>query len=135
MKAASGGVMEVQLGNLAQQNASSQRVKDYAAMMVRDHTKSNDELMSFASRRNLMMNSDSLMNLHKSHVESMKKKTGKAFDKAYMDMMVSDHKKNVAEFDKASKMCKDQECLGFAAKTLPVLQMHLDSAQSVHKSL
>jgi predicted outer membrane protein len=54
MKAASGGMMEVELGNMAQQNASSQRVKDFGSMMVRDHSKANDELMSFASRRNLM---------------------------------------------------------------------------------
>jgi putative membrane protein len=135
MKAASGGMMEVELGNLAQQNASNQRVKDFASMMVRDHSKANDELMSFASRRNLMMNSDSLMNLHKSHIESMRKKTGKSFDKAYMDMMVNAHKKDVAEFEKASKMCKDQECLSFASKTLPVLQMHRDSAQAIHKNL
>lgn len=135
MKAAGGGMMEVELGNLAQQNAASQRVKDFGAMMVRDHGKANDELKSFASRRSLTLNTDSLMNLHKSHIESLRKKTGKDFDKAYMNMMVDDHKKDVAEFDKASKNCKDQECLAWAGKTLPVLQTHLDSAQAINKSL
>jgi putative membrane protein len=135
MKATGGGMMEIELGNIAQQNAASQRVKDFGAMMVRDHGKVNDELTSFASRRNLTLNKDSLMNLHKSHIESLKKKTGVAFDKAYMSMMVSDHKKDVAEFEKASKMCKDQECLAWAGKTLPTLQMHLDSAQAINKSL
>jgi putative membrane protein len=52
-----------------------------------------------------------------------------------MKMMVDDHKKDVAEFEKASKMCKDQECLSFASKTLPVLQTHLDSAQAINKSI
>ena len=135
MKAAAGGMMEVELGNIAQQNAASQRVKDFGAMMVRDHSKANDELMSFASRRSLMINQDSLMNLHKAHIDALKKKTGASFDKAYMSMMVSDHKKDVSEFDKASKMCKDQECLAFAGKTLPVLQVHLDSAQAVNNSV
>jgi len=135
MKAASGGMMEVELGNIAQQNASSQRVKDFGSMMVRDHSAANQELTSFASRRNLTMNSDSLMNLHKSHIDALKNKTGAAFDKAYMTMMVSDHKKDVSEFEKASKMCKDQECLAFASKTLPTLQMHLDSAQAVNKAI
>jgi len=135
MKAASGGMMEVELGNIAQQNAASQRVKDFASMMVRDHSKANDELMSFANRRSVMLNKDSLMNLHKAHIDALKNKTGAAFDKAYMSMMVSDHKKDVSEFEKASKMCKDQECLAFAGKTLPVLQMHLDSAQAVNKSI
>lgn len=135
MKAASGGMMEVELGNIAQQNAASQRVKDFGAMMVRDHGKANDELTSFASRRGLMLNTDSLMNLHKSHIESLRNKKGAAFDKAYMSMMVSDHKKDVNEFEKASKMCKDQECRGWAGKTVPTLQIHLDSAQAINKSL
>ena len=135
MKAASGGMMEVELGNYAQQNAANQRVKDFGAMMVRDHSKANDELKSFAASRNLMLNADSLMDLHKSHIDNLKKKTGAEFDKAYMSMMVTDHKKDVAEFEKASKMCKDQECLAWAGKTLPVLQMHLDSAQAINKSL
>src|SRR5438046_6206959 len=89
MKAAGGGMMEVELGNIAQPNAASQRVKDFGAMMVRDHSKANDELTSFASRRGLTLNTDSLMNLHKSHIESLRKKTGAAFDKAYMSMMVN----------------------------------------------
>ena len=50
MKAASGGLMEVELGNIAQQNAASQRVKDFGSMMVRDHSAANQELMSFANR-------------------------------------------------------------------------------------
>ena len=135
MKAASGGMMEVELGNIAQQNAASQRVKDFGSMMVRDHSSANQELTSFASRRNLMMNTDSLMNLHKSHIDALKNKTGAAFDKAYMSMMVSDHKKDVSEFDKAGKMCKDQECIAFASKTLPTLHMHLDSAQAINKAI
>jgi len=134
-KAASGSMMEIELGNIAQQNAASQRVKDFGAMLVRDHTAASQELMSFANRRNLGLNSDSLMNLHKAHINALKNKTGAAFDKAYMSMMVNDHKKDVSEFEKASKMCKDQECLAFASKTLPTLQMHLDSAQAISKSV
>ena len=103
MKAAGGSMMEVELGNIAQQNAASQRVKDYGAMMVRDHSKASDELKTFASRRNVMMNSDSLMALHKSHIDNLKNKTGAAFDKAYMNMMVNDHKKDVTEFEKSQQ--------------------------------
>lgn len=135
LKAAGGSMMEVELGNIAQQNAASQRVKDFGAMMARDHGAAVEELKSFSSRRSLMLNSDSLMALHKGHIDMLKNKTGAAFDKAYMKMMVDDHKKDVSEFEKASKMCKDQECLGWAGKTLPTLQMHLDSAQAISKSL
>jgi putative membrane protein len=133
MKAAAGSMMEVELGKAAQQNAENQRVKDFGAMMERDHSKAADELKTMASNRSMMMNADSLMNLHKGHIDMMKKKTGKDFDKAYMSMMLDDHQKDVKEFEKASKMCKDEECKSFAAKSLPVLQTHLDSAKAISK--
>lgn len=134
IKAASGGIMEVEAGNLAQQNAASQRVKDFASMMVRDHTKANDELSSLASAKGLTINKDSIMNAHKEHLDAMKKMTGKAFDDHYVDMMVKDHKKTIADFEKASNDAKDADLKSWAGKTLPVLQLHSDSAQALNKA-
>lgn len=134
MKAASGGMMEVELGNIAQQNAASQRVKDFGSMMVRDHSKSNDELKSLASAKGLTLNADSLMNIHKTHIENLRKKTGADFDKSYMSMMVKDHNEDVNLFKKSSSGAADADLKGWAGKTLPVLQMHLDSAQAINKA-
>jgi putative membrane protein len=131
-KAASGGTMEVQLGQYAQEQAQSQRVKDFGAMMVRDHTKANDELKSLASTKNVTL-SDSLMPDHKRHVTALKTKKGAAFDKAYMTMMVQDHQKDVQEFEKASNNLSDGEVKAFATRTLPVLRAHLDSATAINK--
>jgi putative membrane protein len=116
VKAANGGLMEVKLGELAQQNASSPRVKAFGQMMVQDH-------------------SDSVGEDHSKHIQDLSKKTGKDFDKAYIDMMVDDHNEDVDMFDKASKDLKDADLKGFAAKTLPVLRTHLDSAKAVQESL
>ncbi|MBD0367904.1 MAG: DUF4142 domain-containing protein, partial [Flavisolibacter sp.] len=55
MKAASGGMMEVEAANLAMQNASSERVKGFASMMIRDHSQANNELKTLASRRNVTL--------------------------------------------------------------------------------
>lgn len=133
MEAASGGMMEVEAGNLAQQKASSQRVKDFAAMMIRDHSKANDELKSMASSRNLML-PDSMMKKHKAHLNAMQRMNGKAFDKHYMDMMVNAHKEDVTKFEKASTSAGDADLKAWAAKTLPVLLMHRDSAQAIYKT-
>lgn len=132
-KAASGGMMEVQLGQYAQDQAQNQRVKDFGAMMVRDHTKANDELKSLASTRNVTL-SDSLMPEHKRHVSDLQKRKGASFDKAYMDMMVKDHQATVQDFEKASNNLSDGEVKAFATRTLPVLRGHLDSATAINKS-
>lgn len=132
MKAASGSMMEVALGQVAQDKAKSQRVKDFGSMLVTDHTKALGELKTIASSKNIMVPS-SMMPEHQKHVDMLKMKSGADFDKAYMNMMLDDHKKDIADFKKATKSA-DADVKDFASKTLPVLEKHLDSAQAIHSS-
>lgn len=134
MKAANGGMMEVQLGNYAQQNAANQRVKDFGSMMVRDHSKANDELKSIVANKNVTLPT-AVTGDEKEHMEDLMKKTGKDFDKAYMSMMVEDHKKDINEFEKATNNVMDPDVKAWASKTLPVLRVHLDSAQAINKAV
>ncbi|MGE5519222.1 MAG: DUF4142 domain-containing protein [Candidatus Dadabacteria bacterium] len=133
MKAAIGGLEEVASGNLAQQNAVNQRVKDFGAMMVRDHSKANDELKALAARHGLSI-PDSLPAEKQKHQQAMQKMKGKAFDNHYVQMMLTDHKKDVAEFEKQSQSAKDNDLKTWATNTLPVLKTHLDSIQAISKS-
>lgn len=130
MKAADGGMMEVELGKIAQQKAKSQRVKNYADMIVTDHTKANDELKSIAGSKLSMP--AAMSGEHQKHIDMLKNKSGADFDKSYINMMIDDHKKDIAEFKKASQNVKDAGIKGFATNALPVLQKHLDSAQAIH---
>lgn len=130
-KAADGGMMEVELGQIAQQNAKSQRVKDFGSMMVTDHSKANDELKSLAAANSVTLPA-TLSPGHKQHVDMMKKMTGTDFDKHYMDMMVNDHKGDIGEFQKEANSQTNDAFKSFAAKTLPTLQKHLDSAQAIY---
>jgi putative membrane protein len=134
VKAASGGMMEVQLGELAQQKASSPRVKAFGAMMVRDHTKANDELKSLAGMKNITL-PPSPGEDHMDHIKNLSKKSGKEFDKDYMKMMVDDHKDDIDAFEKAGNNGKDADIKAFASKTLPVLRTHLDSAKAVRDAM
>lgn len=134
MKAANGGMMEVQLGNYAQQNAMNQRVKDFGGMMVRDHSQANDELKSIVSNKSVNLPT-AVMGDEKGHMDKLMKKTGKDFDKAYMEMMVEDHKKDISEFEKAEKNVMDADVKAWVSKTLPVLRTHLDSAQAINKAV
>ncbi len=133
MKAASGGMMEVEASQIAQQNAGHARVKAFADMMVQDHTNANNELKGFASSRGLTIPQDSLMMKHKSMLDEMRKMTGKAFDKHYISMMVKDHNKDISEFEKASDNAKDADLKAWAAKTLPALKKHKDTLQALSK--
>lgn len=131
MKAAAGGMMEVDAGNIAQTNAMNDRVKAFGTMMVNDHSKANSELMSLAASRGITLPTELPADMKK-HDEELAKLKGKAFDSHYMNMMLTDHKKDIAEFEKAAKS-SDADIQAFATRTLPTLKVHLDSAQAISK--
>lgn len=134
VEAASGGMLEVQLGELAQQKATSQRVKDFGAMMVRDHSKINDELRSLAGMKNVTL-PPAPGEDHMDHIKSLTGKSGKAFDKDYVNLMVDDHEKDIKAFEDASNNAKDADIKAFATKTLPTLRVHLDSIKAIEASM
>ncbi|MBF9255533.1 DUF4142 domain-containing protein [Pontibacter sp. 172403-2] len=130
-KAASGGMMEVQLGQLAQENAASQEVKDFGKMMVDDHTKANEELKALAAQKNITL-PDSMGQEQMDHVQELQGKTGAEFDQAYMSLMVEDHQEDIDLFKEAAQDLEDPDVKAFASKTVPVLQHHLERAQAVN---
>jgi putative membrane protein len=132
--AASGGMMEVELGKAVADKANSQEVKDFAQRMVTDHSKANDELKALAQQKNVTIPNE-LDPKHQKMMEKITAMTGADLDKAYIQAMVKDHKKDVAEFQKAANGAKDDDVKAFAAKTLPTLQEHLAMAQNINKSL
>lgn len=132
--AASGGLMEVELGRLAGEKAVNQRVKAFGEMMVRDHQKSNDELKSIAKGKNMNV-PDEMLDKERDMFENLQNESGNDFDKAYMKQMAAAHDKDVALFRKQSEDGKDAELKAFAAKYLPILQMHLDSAKSIRDAI
>ena len=134
MKAATGGMMEVEAGNLARQNAQSERVKAYAAMMVQDHQAANQELMSLSQGRGMTIPA-TLPPDKQQMLESMRTMKGKVFDNHYMSMMVQDHEKTLADFQQQANSGADGELKTFAQKTLPTLQKHRDSAVAINKAI
>ncbi|MEO8764356.1 MAG: DUF4142 domain-containing protein, partial [Ginsengibacter sp.] len=129
-EAATGGLMEVELGNLALQKGNSQQVKDFGKMMVDDHTNANDNLKAIATKKNIDVPA-AITDDQKKEMDDISKKSGADFDKAYVDMMVDDHKKDVDAFKKASGNLSDNDIKNFATTTLPTLQKHLDAIQAI----
>ena len=133
VKAANAGMTEVQLGEFASKNATDKSVKDFGKMMVKDHTKAGDELKSIATSKNIALPAQPGQDMTEMMTDLMKK-TGKDFDKAYMNQMVKDHKDAVDLFQKESNDSKDSTMKTFAANTLPTLQKHLTAAEAIVKS-
>jgi putative membrane protein len=129
-EAAQGGMMEVDLGQLAAQKGASQAVKDFGQRMVTDHSKANQELMQIASQKGMSLPT-ALPADKKQMRDKLAASSGAEFDRMYMTHMVKDHEKDVKEFEKQAQNGKDPALRSFAEKTLPTLRQHLEMARTV----
>jgi len=129
---ANAGMTEVQLGQLAQQKGMAKDVKEYGAMMEKDHTAAGDKLKTLAASKNITLPSAISPEMQK-NIEDLEKKSGKDFDKAYINMMVDDHKKVISMFEDESKKGSDADIRAFADATLHTLRTHLQEAEKCKK--
>jgi putative membrane protein len=121
-KAAKGGMMEVAMGKLAEEKAQSDDVKSFGKRMVADHSKANDELKKIAAEKNVKL-------------PAKEPTVSWSSDKAYMDMMVKDHEKDLAEFQEEANSGSDPDVKKFAEDTAKVVQEHLDLAKETQGKL
>jgi putative membrane protein len=120
--AAKGGMMEVAMGHVAEQNTSNPEVKKFGARMVTDHGKANSELKAIAAKKGVEL--------------PAAKDAGKwKSDKDYMDAMVKDHEKDLSDFEKEAKNGSDPDVKGFAEKTSAVVRKHLEMAKEIQGKL
>jgi putative membrane protein len=134
LDAAKGGMAEVELGKLATEKAASDEVKKFGQRMVDDHSKANDELKSLAQSKSITLPT-AVDAKDKATHDRLAKLSGAAFDRAYMQHMVADHRKDVNEFKKESASGKDSDVKAWASKTLPTLEEHLKLAQDANKAV
>jgi putative membrane protein len=133
-KAAAGGIAEVELGKLAQEKGTSDQVKSFGQRMVTDHSKANDELKTLAQNKNITLPTE--MDAHdKAAHDRLAKLSGAAFDRAYMQAMLTDHRKVVNEFRHESTAGQDPDIKSFAAKTLPTIEEHVKLAQEANRAV
>jgi len=129
--AAGGGMTEVRLADLASSQAQRDDVKELAKMIKGDHERANQELKSLASSKQIALPTD-LSATQKATVAKFEKLNGAAFDKAYIDEMVKDHRTDIAKFKKHSSDA-DADLAAFVTKTLPALEKHLSAAEQAQK--
>jgi putative membrane protein len=125
-EAARGGMMEVEMGKMAQNKGKSADVKKIGSMMVADHTKANNELMGIAKKKGVDLSKE----------KPMSHSIGDAnFDKDYINMMVKDHQKDLAAFQAEAKNGTDAEVKAFASKTSAVIKKHLDTVKAAQAKM
>jgi putative membrane protein len=132
-KAAEGGIAEVEAGMLAQSKGSSQAVKDFGAMMVKDHSAANDKLKAIAATENVSLPTTSSVSqmATKTKLEVL---SGTSFDTAYIKGQIAAHQQTIALFKNESASGTDPAAKGFATETLPTVRAHLKKIRVIAAS-
>lgn len=129
-EAAQGGLTEVQLGRLAAERATNPAVKQFGEQMVADHSKANAELQQIAARKHLQLPT-TLKSQQQSEYDKLAKLSGADFDKEYVAYMTDDHEEDAEAFQAQAQQGNDADIKAFAAKTLPVIQHHLQMIKDI----
>jgi putative membrane protein len=132
--AAEGGIFEVDAGHMAQEKGNSQQVKDFGAMMVKDHTAANDKLQSIASSKKITLPTSASVAQMATEAK-FKLLSGETFDKSYVKSQVSAHRKTIALFQKEASSGRDSDAKAFASATLSTLRSHLKAITSIAKNM
>lgn len=130
-KASACGAYEIAISQQASTQASNAQVRAYAATVVRDHERMSRELNTLAARRGAVVPVD-----HKHHddLADLGKKTGTAYDEAYLDDIIDSHEDAISLLDKASKS-EDTDVAAFAVQYLPAMRDHLARAKQLDKAI
>lgn len=129
-KAAQGGLLEVQMGNTANERTKDPAVRQFAQLLIDDHAKANEELQLLATKKGAVLPAF-LDEKHGKMIDDLSRFSGAKFDSEFARAMVDDHHNDVAQFERAAKEVNDAEIRAWAAKTLPTLQGHLAMAKDL----
>jgi putative membrane protein len=131
--AARGGMAEVALSNLALSKSQNADVRNFAQMMITDHTKAGNELKELAAKKKVALPTQ--LGDSQGMLEDLNRLSNADFDKEYVEAMVDDHEDTVELFKNEAENSKDAELKAFAAKTLPTLQNHLRMIRDVQSKM
>lgn len=130
--AAQTDMTEAHLGQMAANQAASQDVKDYAQMLVTDHTNDYNQLTAVAQKAGLTVPTG-IDAMHNKMIASFEKLKGKAFDHRYIHEMVSGHETAIAAFNKEARDGQNADLKAYAQQDIATLEKHKAGAEKLEK--
>jgi putative membrane protein len=132
-KASIGDMFEIESSKVAQEKSNNQSIKDFAAMMVKDHTDSSQKIKDAAAKSNLQPAS-ALDKSHGKMLDDLKKASAEKFDKLYLDDQGKAHREALTLHRNYAKSGDNADLKSAAAQIAPVVQQHLDHLKALQQS-
>jgi putative membrane protein len=134
-KAASSGLAEVEASRGVSEKTANATVREFADMMIKDHSAANSELTRLAGAKNIPTPTAPLPH-HQEALTKVASAMGAESDRLYVEEFgPKAHREAIDLFEKQSRDGVDAELKAFASATLPKLKEHLEHAQRVADGL
>jgi putative membrane protein len=126
-----GNNTEIELGKLAQSKGESPAIKQFGQTLVTDHQKANEEAKTAANAVGVKPPDARLVTI--GTLVKLQSQSGHAFDRSFIDAMISDHRKDIKTYQDQSG--KNDAVGHYAKQALPTLRKHLQDAERVRQQL
>ncbi|PRY10973.1 putative membrane protein [Pontibacter ummariensis] len=133
-EAASGSMLEVQLGEVALERAVSPEVKELAEELVQANQQLLGELREVADESQFVLPS-TMGERHNEIYQEITAKTGLAFDLAYVNRLVREHQDLVERYEDIAKNGKVLALQQYASKQLPLLRQHQQLVEELEDTI
>ena len=135
------GNTEIELGRMAQERGTHPDVKEFGAMMVREHQAAAEELRPIGSQLGTAAGAlgteareearEELTELR----EELAQLTGRDFDRKYIEEMIDDHEAGIRDLESRVENAANADVRTWASRTLPKMRQHLERAKSIKDAL
>ena len=133
-KAEEGDIKERNIGRWMLEKSQNKDVRDYAQMLVDDHSKDLRNLVDLMNQKG-MPQPKGLPEVKHESMEKLEGLSGSALDRQFTILMVEDHQKDVIEFRNKANTAQDKDVKDYAMNTVSTLQKHLKKAQDLQDKL
>lgn len=132
VRAANATLAELEMVRITGQMSTMQPIKDFAAMLDKEHRGLQQQIKSLAGTKNIVLPA-AVSNDDQKDINDLAEKTGRNYDKSFINEMINRHKDGIRLYEEAAKDATDVDIKTFANNSLVKLRMHLDSAQALKK--
>ena len=119
---------EIAIGRLAAQKAASAQVRKYAQQMADEHSKAQAQAVALAKERGLTLPGDPASQ-RQAAAKYLEQLSGEAFDRAYMEQAVKDHRNMVQLLERTAAEAQEKDIKAFAQNALSHARKHLEAAE------
>ena len=132
--AASGDMFEIQSSQLALQMSQNPMVRQFAQMMIADHTRTSSEMMGLAQSLGLPPPPQMLAPHHQQMLDQLRATPPHEFDSAYKQAQIMAHQEALTLHRNYAQQGDVPQLRDFAARVVPAIEMHYSQAQGLPES-